>query len=413
MAEYIDISTSVVEEASIGGTQELKEFSEQTLGQYITRFQLHTQNLQLCKTYFGSAASQVSFDNESTSIMSQMKKVHSQMNNLKTYPSSKGGDDIFPTDQLENTVDDIAAQTEINSQTNLQAVQNNIEYNKAINSFQRVVLEISRDVYKLRQEVTGITEHFAFTYSGGRNKMVATTVPVDQFFNELLNNPSFSEVLKLEQRGTGIKDWSLRFNNRATKSVLAQLVENGKGINYVIDEILNENGKSVNAKNLYNTAKKVTYNKFVSYKELNKKERAKVDSSFGNDVDRVSYKYLVVRKSFQTGFIAQSIFNAFMNQTNYKYETDRIAWYKGVDVIKNGTNIGYSVKNLLDQAPTLFALNSVERALHEINVTLTRVKNLGFDKIKSVLKQAVFSPAKELNAPVNAEIEDLLNILGV
>ena len=413
MAEYIDISTFVVEKASIGGAQELKEFSEQTLGEYITRFQLHAQNLQLCKIYFGSTSSQVSFDNESTSIMNQIKKVHSQMNNLKTYPSSKGGDDIFPTDQLENIVDDIAAQTEINSQTNLQAAQNNIEYNKAINSFQRVVLEISRDVYKLREGVTGITEHFAFTYSGGRNKMVATTVPVDQFFNELLNNPSFSEVLKLEQRGIGIKDWSFRFNNRATKSVLAQLVENGKGINYVIDEILNENGKSVNAKNLYNTAKKVTYNKFVSYKELNKKERAKVDSQFGNDVDRVSYKYLVVRKSFQTGFIAQSIFNAFINQTNYKYETDRIAWYKGADVMKDGTNIGYSVKNLLDQAPTLFALNSVERALHEINVTLTRVKNLGFDKIKSVLKEAVFSPAQELNASANAEIEDLLNILGV
>lgn len=413
MAEYIDIGTPAAEEASIGGTQELQEFSEQTLGQYITRFQLHAQNLQLCKTYFGSTSNQSSFDNESTSIMNQMKKVHSQANDLKTYSSSKGGDDIFPTDQLENTMNDIATQIEINSQTNLQAAQNNIEYNKAIDSFQRVVLEISRDVYKLREGVTGVTEYFAFTYSGGRNKMVATTVPVDQFFNELLNNPNFSEVLKLEQRGTGIKDWSFRFNNRATKSVLAQLVENGKGINYVIDEILNENGVSVNAKNLYNTAKKASYSKFIPYKKLSKKERDQADSQFGNDIDRVNYGYLVVRKSFQTGFIAQSIFNAFINQTNYKYETDRIAWYKGVDVMKNGTNIGYSVKNLLDQAPTLFALNSVEHALHEINVTLTRVKNLGFDKIKSILKKAVFSPAQELNAAANADIEDILNILGV
>lgn len=413
MAEYIDIGTSIAEEASIGGTQELKKFSEQTLGEYITRFQLHAKNLQLCKTYFGSTSSQISFDNESTSIMNQMKKVNSQTNDLKTYPSSKDGDDIFPTDQLENTMDDIATQIETNSQTNLQTAQNNIEYNNAINSFQRLVLEISRDVYKLRGEVTGITEHFAFTYSGGRNKMVATTVPVDQFFNELLNNPSFSEVLKLDQTGTGIKDWSFRFNNRVTKSVLAQLAKDRKGISYDIDKILNENGISTKAKNLYNTLKKISYNKFVPYKKLHKRERAKVDLQFGNDVDRVNYGYLVVRKSFQTGFIAQSIFNAFINQTNYKYETDRIAWYKGVDVMKNGTNIGYSVKNLLDQPPTLFALNSVERALHEINVTLTRVKNLGFDKIKSVLKQAVFSPAKELNAPANAEIEDLLNILGV
>lgn len=413
MVDNFGLAEVVAEDASVGGTEELQQFSQSTLQQYIARFQLHAQNLQSCKVYFGTAANQFSFDNESTSIMNQMKIVNQQANNLKKYPSRKGGDDIFPTDQLEEVLKDIAKETEVNSQNNLQTAQNNIEYNKAINSFQKVVLEISRDVYKLREEVTGIVEHFAFTYSGGRGKIAATTIPVDQFFNDLLNNPAFSEVLKLEQRGTGINDWAFRFNNRATKSVLAQLVENGKGINYIIENILNEDGNFINAKNLYNTAKQATYNKFIRYKDLNKKEKSRVDSQFSNDIDRINYGYLVVRKSFQTGFVAQSIFNAFINNTNYRYETDRIAWYKGADVMKEGTNIGYSVKNLLNQAPTLFAVNSVERALREINITLTRVKNLDFDTIKSVLKQAVFSPAEELGLAANTDIEDILNILQV
>lgn len=413
MVDSFGLAEVVAEDASVGGTEELQQFSQSTLQQYIARFQLHAQNLQSCKVYFGTAANQFSFDNESTSIMNQMKIVNQQANNLKKYPSRKGGDDIFPTDQLEEVLKDIAKETEVNSQNNLQTAQNNIEYNKAINSFQKVVLEISRDVYKLREEVTGIVEHFAFTYSGGRGKIAATTIPVDQFFNDLLNNPAFSEVLKLEQRGTGINDWAFRFNNRATKSVLAQLVENGKGINYIIENILNEDGNFVNAKNLYNTAKQATYNKFIRYKDLNKKEKSRVDSQFSNDIDRINYGYLVVRKSFQTGFVAQSIFNAFINNTNYRYETDRIAWYKGADVMKEGTNIGYSVKNLLNQAPTLFAVNSVERALREINITLARVKNLDFDTIKSVLKQAVFSPAEELGLAANTDIEDILNILHV
>lgn len=413
MVDNFGLAEVVAEDASVGGTEELQQFSQSTLQQYIARFQLHAQNLQSCKVYFGTAANQFSFDNESTSIMNQMKIVNQQTNNLKKYPSRKGGDDIFPTDQLEEVLKDIAKETEVNSQNNLQTAQNNIEYNKAINSFQKVVLEISRDVYKLREEVTGIVEHFAFTYSGGRGKIAATTIPVDQFFNDLLNNPAFSEVLKLEQRGTGINDWAFRFNNRATKSVLAQLVENGKGINYIIENILNEDGNFINAKNLYNTAKQATYNKFIRYKDLNKKEKSRVDSQFSNDIDRINYGYLVVRKSFQTGFVAQSIFNAFINNTNYRYETDRVAWYKGADVMKEGTNIGYSVKNLLNQAPTLFAVNSVERALREINITLARVKNLDFDTIKSVLKQAVFSPAEELGLAANTDIEDILNILQV
>lgn len=413
MVDSFGLAEVIAEDASMGGTEELQQFSQSTLQQYIARFQLHAQNLQSCKVYFGTAANQFSFDNESTSIMNQMKIVNQQANNLKKYPSRKGGDDIFPTDQLEEVLKDIAKETEVNSQNNLQTAQNNIEYNKAINSFQKVVLEISRDVYKLREEVTGIVEHFAFTYSGGKGKIAATTIPVDQFFNDLLNNPAFSEVLKLEQRGTGINDWAFRFNNRATKSVLAQLVENGKGVNYIIENILNEDGNFVNAKNLYNTAKQATYNKFIRYKDLNKKEKSRVDSQFGNDIDRIDYGYLVVRKSFQTGFVAQSIFNAFINNTNYRYETDRVAWYKGADVMKEGTNIGYSVKNLLNQAPTLFAVNSVERALREINITLARIKNLDFDTIKSVLKQAVFSPAEELGLAANTDIEDILNILHV
>lgn len=412
MGQYIDVAGPIADEASQGGADELQAFTTENLSAYIARFQMHQANLDQCKIYFGNIEQTAKIDNVDKSIMSQMKNIANQANDIKTYASSKGGADILPTDQLNDVAEDIAKKIEQNMQDNLSAGKDNIEYNKAVENFRRVILEIGRDVYKLREEVTGITEYFAFTYKGNTGAMASTTVSVDQFFNSLLNDPAFQNVLKIEFRGSGLKDWSFRFNKAATKSVLSQLVDKNKAKEWIIDTILNKDGIAQSAMELYQAERNRVTTSFVPYKQLRKGERKKIDAKFSDDIYRTDYGYLVVRKNYQTGFIAQSIFNAFINQSNYNYETDRIAWYKGADVMDNKSNIGYSVKNLLDQAPTLFAVNSVERALYEINTTLNRVQHLDIGQIREALRKAVFSSAQEMDVAANTDIETLLDILG-
>ena len=202
----------------------------------------------------------------------------------------------------------------------------------------------------------------------------------------------------------------IRFNNSATKSVLGQLAQSGQGILHNINAIIDENGVWHGAMNLYDSLKRQAKNMYVPYKKLTKKERAKVDNDFMNDVLRVDYGYLVVRKEFQTGFIAQNIFNAYINQMSYKYETDRVAWYKGEDVRKNNSNIGYSVKSLLEQSPTLYAVNSVQNALTAIITTLEATMNLPINQIKGQLESAVFSAASEIGSIFSEDLNELTNL---
>lgn len=402
MADDFEISKSIIEEAGIGGTEELQEFSKATLTAYLTRFRLHQSRLEMCRIQYATAAQKVDDSNINTSILNQMKTI-------QAFDSSRGKAKILPEDELEEL--ETFEEKVIQAQTNLQAGQQNIHMNANLNIFKQVMLEIGRDVYKLKQEVTGITEHFAFMYRGAnRSGLKAVTVPVDTFFNQLLNNPDFNKVIQVEQRGSGFKDWSLRFNNSATKSVLGQLAQSGQGILHNINAIIDENGVWHNAMNLYDSLKRQAKNMYVPYKKLTKKERAKVDNDFMNDVLRVDYGYLVVRKEFQTGFIAQNIFNAYINQMSYKYETDRVAWYKGEDVRKNNSNIGYSVKSLLEQSPTLYAVNSVQNALTAIITTLEATMNLPINQIKGQLESAVFSAANEIGSMFSEDLNELTNL---
>ena len=413
MADEFGVTESAAEEGSIGGTEELGAFSKETLASYISRFQLHQSNLNSLNVYFNTSASA----SENTTVIDQAKAI----NNAKSiiYDSRKGGGGVAPIEEnLKAAQDSVAnAIQEQVAQNNLRDVRNGIEYNKQTQALQRTMLEIGRDVYKLKQEVTGVTEQFAFMYRGNNKSAISVvTVPVNQFFNAILNIPDINKMLVLEQRSGGFNTWSLRFNsNKSTlRNILGQLADMNGASSFDISSILDRDGNSINAMQLYKRERGATQGRVMAYGKLRKKEKEAVDKGKGQSFNNAQGIYredpkgywIVNRNSFQTGFIAQEIFNAFMNETTYNYQTDRIAWYKGEDVTgKNG--IGYSVKSFLEQTPTLYAVSSLNNALTEIITALTTVQNLDLNSIKSYLKSAVFSAASEIGAAFSSEMSQL------
>ena len=69
-----------------------------------------------------------------------------------------------------------------------------------------------RDVYNLRQSITGRTEKFALIYRGARNVITTTEVDISTFFQNLLNNLNSLEL----HTSDNIMDYGLRFNNSTT-----------------------------------------------------------------------------------------------------------------------------------------------------------------------------------------------------
>lgn len=419
MAEYIALADELAEESSKAGVEEINTFSQEWISKYINRFQMHQSRLEACKVYFGTPASLSMIDDQATSVMSQLQDIAVETKEFENiaHQSIKGGDFILPMDKLNEINKKIRKKMAKYGNKRADNAKDNINYNQAITTFQKILLEASRDIYTLREQVTGISEYFAFVYKGSSGGMYSTTVSVDQFFSSILNNNAFTAIFNFEQRSGGINQWSLRFDNAVTKSVLTQLANQQKA---TVSEnpmtIKDEKGIEQDALDFYEARKGKKVNSWVKFDSLKPEEKATINDfiAAGLQVDRIADKYLVVRTA-QTGFIAQEIFNSYVNGTNYKYSTDRVAWYKGADVdSKDGTK-GYSVKNLIAGAPTLFAVSSVSKALREIVITLQRVqaKNLDGNSIKNILKQAVFGISQNIENQANKDIEEVLDILGV
>ena len=293
------------------------------------------------------------------------------------------------------------------NQDNIRDTKQNIQQTKNAYEFKVISLKAMRDIYNLKQSVTGIVEHFAFMYEGAGGAISTVTVPVDSFFKEILTNATLlNNMFDLQTSSSGPSSYSLRFNKSyiMENSIFAQMAFQSNQVQkFDIQQIYGGT-----AMDFYNNAKQQTHLDYVQYSKLTKAEKEGIKQS---GIYRRGSSYLVVRKNFETGFLAQSIFNAYVNNKNFQYEKDQIPWYMGEDVQKNGTNIAYSVKSFLEGAPTLMSMNSLDVALSKIIYILAVQKDA--NQIKDNLKSYVFSAAQTMDAAFENELRSLPLIGGI
>ena len=387
------IGNIVAEKAAEGGANELQEWSNSIRQAYLAKFQGHRNSLNQCYINFNSSLKPIS------TVLDNLKKNDSMKNFLQTYPSGKGGADIAP---LEQNYNKIRQQTMIN-QDIIKNTQQNIQQTKSAYEFKKISLEAMRDVYSLKQQVTGIVEHFAFMYEGVGGAISTVTVPVDSFFKEILNVNNaelMNNMFNLQTSSSGPSNFSLRFNKSYIfeNSIFSQMAFQSNQVQkFDIEKIYGGT-----AMDFYNNAKQQAHLDYVKYSKLTKAEKEDIQKS---GIYRRGASYLVVRKDFETGFLSQSIFNSYINNKNFQYEKDQVPWYMGEDVRKEGTNIGYSVKSFLEGAPTLMSMNSLDVALSKIIYVLAVQHDAS--KIKDTLKSYVFSAAQTMDNAFQTELRSL------
>ena len=414
----------IAAEAANGGAQELKEFTDKTFNDYLKRFLAHKANLEKLKIDFTTAADTHRNNTQSLSVLSQLTNI------ITTYPSGKKGGDVLPLEELEQGQKEI--QNKVQQLYADKKTQTFKWANKAyeVQDLTRISLTIMRDVYNLKEAITGITEKFALMYRGGRNIMSVVEVNVSTFFSTVLNN---NDIFNVTQ-GDDFNNWGLRFNDKTMRKML---IANKFGVGTNIDKL------NVGQNILLNDTKDISQfyrnqrDKLTivskSFKELNKTElrwagydpetlnfvgggkQGKFSKGITGMILRVDSTYLIVEKEFASGFIAQSIFNAYKNNQVYNYETDKLDWYLGGDVSTidaNGNKIEYSVKSFLEGAPSLVSINSLFTVVNKILAVLISQKNQDITTITQTLKSYVFKAAEPIAEASRQEIDNLLTILS-
>ena len=390
----------IAREASDAGIKAITEFKKTTLNSYITRFLAHKANLEKIRVDRTTPAGQESIE--------KRLSVLSQLTTIQTYASSKGGGDVLPEEELKKV------QQIYNDRHS--AIHKWAAKAYSDKSIKRISLQIMRDVYNLRQSITGRTEKFALIYRGERNVITTTEVDISTFFQKLLNNLKSLELHTSEN----IMDYGLRFNNSTMRGLLKQ-GKFGEGTNMTL-EGYDQNSLA----SFYRTQRDTLTTVEKTFKELNKTELRWVgldekgtvigqqkqgdkENNITGVLRNENGKYFIVEKKYASGFIAQEIFNAYKNKTPYEYKTDKVDWFLGGDV-EHG-NMDYSVKSFLEGAPSLVSINSLFTVVNKILSVLLSQQDQPIETIQEQLKSYVFSSSKVIADTANKEINDLFKIL--
>lgn len=353
MGQYVDIVGALSGESQEAGAAEFREYFAQIRGKYLSAFQSIRTQLASCYKSTNQIKKNVDIDTRIEQASAAREAV------LQSYPSSKGGADILPEDELERYKKE---QEEIAKKRKaaLKRVRNayfSISGTKNINNYKVLAGKMMALIYQLRAELTGTEEQFSFIYSGDSGYAEVINVPVTEF----LLNSKLMQSMTLQQssisRWAGDDDHALRFNN----SVLNQMkqIYGGKAL-----------GQGNDFMEKYWAAREASYDKIIA----TKKDADSAMKYIAKNADKgyvyreEAGQYLVINPNakYQRGFIAQGLFGQYVGDQNATFLGDTRKFYEEADITSASGEL-FSVKAFIDsQIPSLVSINTLYSASSEI-----------------------------------------------
>lgn len=382
----MDISDEIASLAAEEGARQAVEFTNVRRVKYLNSFiQLRNEILKSYNLKIDSIQKRYAFG-----------KMAKQMISVEIYPSSKGGGNVLPFDEIKKIKEKIISQNEQLSQARemIYGFKQNNEVKKLSMKLMGLTLMLKQDIEQSKEE------HFAFIYSGDSNVTSVITVPM----HTILFKEGFDQFLNLEfgniNRWNGAEDQRLRFNS----SILEQLKQTQGAKTFNLQDDFSSR---------YNTAKDQGYEKIIRTKSNKRKERLEQN---GYVYREQQGQYWIVAKTIQnqTGFISQGLFSEFIQdasidiikQQNGEFRPDNNPWYGLADsTSKNG--LGYSVKSFLEGDPGLVSLNSLYQVT-DIIIKKLGDKTLNIKGVKDYLKQSVFSGARIVTNAFNKDLNEII-----